>query len=83
MKNNTPAKLRPTEMAAWERLQAVGEDFQRLSMEDQQVLTQLIERQLKGGSAHFREHAEAFLADGLGEELAGLLVGREEESDKR
>ena len=76
MKDHIPAQLRPTEMAAWERLQAVGEDFQRPSMEDQQMLAKLIVRQLKGGSAHFREHAEAFLADGLGEEVAALLVGR-------
>ena len=76
MKNNAPAQLRPTEMAAWERLQAVGEDFQRLSMEDQQVLTKLIVRQLEIGSAHFREHAEAWFADVLGEEVAALLVRR-------
>ncbi len=64
------------ELQAWERCKEVGEDFTRLSLEDQQVLTQLIERQLKHGSAHFREHAEAWFADDLGEEVAVLLVGR-------
>ena len=76
MQSDESNPLTPLERESWARCQAVGEDFTRLSIEDQQVLTQLIERQLKGGSAHFREHAEAWFADALGPDLARLLVGR-------
>ena len=43
---------------------------------DQVILTKMIERQLTEGSAHFREQAEAWLADVLGEEAAALMVDR-------
>ena len=70
------AQLTQQELQAWERCQEVGEDFMRLSQADQVILTKMIERQLTQGSAHFREQAEAWLADVLGEEAAALMVDR-------
>ena len=64
------------ELQAWERCKEFGEDFTRLSQADQLILTKMIERQLTQGSAHFREQAEAWLADVLGEEAAALMVDR-------
>ena len=71
-----PNQLTQQELQAWERCQAVGEDFTRLSQADQLILTKLIERQLTQGTPHFREQAEAWLADVLGEEAAALMVDR-------
>ena len=64
-------QLTQQELQAWERCKEVGEDFTRLSQADQVILTKMIERQLTQGSAHFREQAEAWLADVLGEQAAG------------
>ncbi len=64
------------ELQAWQRCQEVGEDFTRLSQADQLILTNMIERQLTEGTAHFREHAEAWLADVLGEEGGAFIVDR-------
>ena len=47
-----------------------------MSQADQLILTNMIERQLTEGTAHFREQAEAWLADVLGEEAAALIVDR-------
>ena len=69
-----PTLLMQQELQAWERCQEVGEDFTRLSQADQTILTKLIERQLTQGTAHFREQAEAWLADVLGEDAAALMV---------
>ena len=71
-----PSQLTQQELQAWDRCQEVGEDFMRLSQADQLILTKMIERQLTQGSAHFREQAEAWLADVLGEEPAALMVDR-------
>jgi hypothetical protein len=65
------SQLTQQELQAWERCKEVGEDFTRLSQADQVILTKMIERQLTQGSAHFREQAEAWLADVLGEQAAG------------
>ncbi|MDB4557713.1 hypothetical protein N9053_01055 [bacterium] len=64
------------ELQAWDRCKEVGEDFTRLSQADQVILTKMIERQLTQGSAHFREQAEAWFAEILGEEAAALMVDR-------
>ncbi len=69
-------QLTQQELEAWERCKEVGEDFSRLSQTDQVLLAQMIERQLKHGSAHFREQSEAWLAEALGEEVASLMVDR-------
>ena len=71
-----PNQLTQQELQAWQRCQKVGEDFTRLSQADQVILTKMIERQLTQGSPHFREQAEAWLADVLGEEAAALMVVR-------
>ena len=42
----------------------------RLCRADQLILTNMMARQLTQGSAHFREQAEAWLADVLGEEAS-------------
>ena len=60
----------------WQRCKEVGEEFTRLSQADQLILTKMIERQLTRGSAQFREQAEAWLADVLGEDAAALMVNR-------
>ncbi len=39
-------------------------------------LTKMIEQQLTQGTAHFREQAEAWLAEVMGEEVAALMVDR-------
>ena len=70
------SQLTQQEIEAWQRCQEVGEDFTRLSQADQLVLTKMIERQLTQGSAHFREQAEAWFANALGEEAATLMVER-------
>ncbi len=64
------------ELQAWQRCQEVGEDFTRLSQADQLILTEMIERQLTQGTAHFREQAEAWLAEVLGKDAAALMVDR-------
>ena len=64
------------ELQAWQRCQEFGEDFTRLSQADQLILTKMLERQLTQGTAHFREQAEAWLAEVLGEEAAALMVDR-------
>ncbi|MGI9459370.1 MAG: hypothetical protein ACR2NF_05175 [Pirellulales bacterium] len=69
-------QLTQQEIEAWQRCQEVGEDFTRLSQADQLILTKMIERQLTQGSAHFREQAEAWFAEILGEEAAALMVDR-------
>ena len=69
-------QLTQQELQARERCQEVGEDFTRLSQADQLILTKMIERQLTEGTAHFREQAESWLADVLGEEAAALVVDR-------
>jgi len=71
-----PSQLTQQELQAWERCKEVGEDFTRLSQADQIILTKMIERQLTQGSAHFREQAEAWFAEILGEEAAALMVER-------
>ncbi|MDA9934383.1 hypothetical protein N9B88_01320 [Rubripirellula sp.] len=71
-----PNQLTQQELQAWERCKEFGEDFMRLSRADQVILTKMIERQLTEGTAHFREQAEAWLADVLGEEVAALMVER-------
>ncbi len=71
-----PNQLTQQELQAWDRCQEVGEDFTRLSQADQLNLTKLIERQLTQGTAHFREQAEAWLAEILGEDAAALMVDR-------
>ncbi len=71
-----PNQLTQQEIEAGERCKEVGEDFTRLSQADQVILPKMIERQLTQGSAHFREQAEAWLADVLGEEAAALMVER-------
>ena len=48
----------------------------RLSQADQLIRTKMIERQLTQGTAHFREQAEAWLAEVMGEEVAALMVDR-------
>ena len=70
------SQLTQQELQAWERCKEFGEDFTRLSQADQVILTELIERQLTQGTAHFREQAEAWLAEILGEEAAALMVDR-------
>jgi len=70
------SRLTQQEIEAWQRCQEVGEDFTRLSQADQLVLTHMMARQLTQGTAHFREQAEAWLADVLGEEAAALMVDR-------
>ena len=70
------SQLTQQEIEAWQRCQEVGEDFTRLSQADRLILTKMIERQLTQGSAHFREQAEAWLADVLGEEAAAFVVDR-------
>ena len=70
------SQLTQQELQAWQRCQEVGEDFTRLSQADQVILTKMIERQLTQGSPHFREQAEAWLANILGEEAAALMVER-------
>ena len=70
------SQLTQQEIEAWQRCQEVGEDFTRLSQADQLILTKMIERQLTQGSAHFREQAEAWLAEVLGEDAAALMVNR-------
>ena len=69
-----PNQLKQQEIEAWQRCQEVGEDFTRLSHADQFTLAKMIERQLTQGTAHFREQAEAWLADVLGEDAAALMV---------
>ena len=64
------------ELQAWQRCKEFSEDFTRVSQADQLNLTKMIERQLTQGTAHFREQAEAWLADVLGEEAAALVVDR-------
>jgi len=64
------------EFQAWQRCKEFGEHFTRLSPADQLILTKMIERQLTQGTAHFREQAEAWLADVLGEDAAALMVDR-------
>ncbi len=71
-----PNQLTHQELQAWDRCKEVGEDFTRLSQADQLILTKVIERQLTQGSAHFREQAEAWFAEILGEEAAALMVDR-------
>jgi len=71
-----PNQLTQQELQAWDRCKEVGEEFTRLSQADQLILTKLLERQLTQGSTHFREQAEAWLADVLGEEAAALMVDR-------
>ena len=71
-----PSQLTHQEIEAWERCQEVGEDFTRLSQADQLILTKMIERQLTQGNPHFREQAEAWLAEVLGEDAAALMVNR-------
>ncbi|MDA7492638.1 hypothetical protein N8510_00930 [bacterium] len=71
-----PNQLTQQELQASQRCKEFGEDFTRLSQADQVILTELIERQLTQGTAHFREQAEAWLADVLGEEAAALMVDR-------
>ena len=51
-------------------------NIQEAFLSVQLILTKMIERQLTQGSAHFREQAEAWLADVLGEEAAALMVDR-------
>ncbi len=53
-------------LKAWDRSKEVDEDFMWLSQPDQ----------LTEGSPHFREQAEAWLADVLGEEAAASMVDR-------
>ncbi len=69
-------QLSQQELQAWDRCKEVGEDFTRLSQADRLILTKMIERQLTQGSAHFREQAEAWFAEILGEEAAALMVER-------
>ncbi len=69
-------QLTHQELQAWDRCKEVGEDFTRLSQADQLILTKMIERQLTQASAHFREQAEAWFAEILGEEAAALMVER-------
>ena len=71
-----PNQLTQQEIEAWQRCQEVGEDFTRLSQADRLILTKMIERQLTQGSAHFREQAEAWLANILGEDAVALMVDR-------
>ncbi len=69
-------QLSQQELQAWDRCKEVGEDFTRLSQADQIILTKMIERQLTQGTAHFREQAEAWFTEILGEEAAALMVER-------
>ena len=71
-----PNQLTQQELQAWERCQEFGEDFTRLIQADQFTLTKMMARQLTQGTAHFREQAEAWLADVLGEEMAAFMVDR-------
>ena len=71
-----PNQLTQQELQAWDRCKEFGEDFMRLCRADQLILTNMMARQLTQGSAHFREQAEAWLADVLGEEMAAFMVDR-------
>jgi len=60
-------------------LEALGHHNEKALGEGQATqfpLPKLIERQLTEGTAHFREQAETWLADVLGEEAAALMVER-------